>query len=172
MDQQVSIGTPSKLYAEPRSTGLGDFTKLVGGKSPDPLYAGQIFRDFVGDPEAARLVQQQLDNRLPEVIIDKLNFLPSVFLRLGHQRTLAVCRIVVGRGIDYRGESLAGGWKGTGFLVGPKLLLTNHHVLNSIDVAREATCQFSLPPRRAGRKGRSLAGVSPGSRGAVSDQPL
>jgi len=143
MDQQVSIGTPSKLYAEPRSTGLQDFTKLVGGKSPDPLYAGQIFRDFVGDPEAARLVQQQLDNRLPEVIIDKLNFLPSVFLRLGHERTMAVCRIVVGRGVDYRGDSVPGGWKGTGFLVGPKLLLTNHHVLNSIDVAREATCQFN-----------------------------
>ena len=112
-------------------------------KVPIPSTPDRSFATSVGDPEAARLVQQQLDNRLPEVVIDKLNFLPSVFLRLGHQRTLAVCRIVVGRGIDYRGESLAGGWKGTGFLVGPKLLLTNHHVLNSIDVAREATCQFN-----------------------------
>lgn len=143
MDQQVSIGTPGKLYAEPTSTGLQDFTKLVNGKGPDPLYAGQIFRDFVGDPEAARLVQKQIENKLPEVVIDKLNFLPSIFLRLGYQRTLAVCRILVGRGVDYRGESQPGGWMGTGFLVGPKLLLTNHHVLNSIDVARESTCQFN-----------------------------
>ncbi len=143
MDQQVSIGTPGKLYAEPTSTGLQDFTKLVNGKGPDPLYAGQIFRDFVGDPEAARLVQKQIENKLPEVVIDKLNFLPSIFLRLGYQRTLAVCRIIVGRGVDYRGESQPGGWMGTGFLVGPKLLLTNHHVLNSIDVARESTCQFN-----------------------------
>ena len=33
--------------------------------------------------------------------------------------------------------------EGKGFLVGPKLLLTNHHVLNSIEVARESTCQFN-----------------------------
>ena len=143
MDQQVSIGTPGKLFAEPRSTGLQDFTNLVAGKGPDPLYAGQIFRDFVGDPEAARLVQKQIENKLPEVVIDKLNFLPSIFLRLGYRRTLAVCRIMVGRGVDYRGDSQPGGWKGTGFLVGPKLLLTNHHVLNSIEVARELTCQFN-----------------------------
>jgi hypothetical protein len=50
---------------------------------------------------------------------------------------------MVGRGVDYRGDSQPGGWKGTGFLVGPKLLLTNHHVLNSIEVARESTCQFN-----------------------------
>ena len=111
MDQQVSIGTPGKLFAEPRSTGLQDFTNLVAGKGPDPLYAGQIFRDFVGDPEAARLVQKQIENKLPEVVIDKLNFLPSIFLRLGYRRTLAVCRIMVGRGVEYRGDNQPGGWK-------------------------------------------------------------
>jgi hypothetical protein len=36
MDQQVSIGTPGKLYAEPGSTGLQEFTKLVDGKGGVP----------------------------------------------------------------------------------------------------------------------------------------
>ena len=81
-------------------------------KVPIPFYAGQIFRDFVGDPEAARLVQKQIENKLPEVVIDKLNFLPSIFRRLGYRRNLGGLLIMVGRGVDYRGDSQPGGWKG------------------------------------------------------------
>jgi endonuclease/exonuclease/phosphatase family metal-dependent hydrolase len=53
------------------------------------------------------------------------------------------CAASSSAGVSTIGDSVPGGWKGTGFLVAPKLLLTNHHVLNSIDVAREATCQFN-----------------------------
>ncbi|MFN3347726.1 trypsin-like peptidase domain-containing protein [Pseudorhodoplanes sp.] len=144
-DGRGPAGASSKLYSEPSAVqGLRDFTKLVDGKSPDPLYAGNAFRNFLGDPVAVELFQQRATNdTIPEVVIDKPNFLPSVFLRLGYKRSLAVCRIIIARGIDYDGVSRPDGWKGTGFLVGPRLLLTNNHVLNSIEVARESVCQFN-----------------------------
>lgn len=142
----------AKLYSEPKAVnGLQGFKKMVGGRGPDPLYAGQAFRNFVGDPVATELALSGMAQRLPEVVIDKPNFLPAVFLRLGYQRSLAVCRILIARGIDYLGRNQPGGWKGTGFLVGPRLLLTNHHVVNSIEVARESVCQFNFLNGEDGR---------------------
>ena len=59
------------------------------------------------------------------------------------KRSRAVCRITVtGTDLtDYAGQS-SPGWNGTGFLVAPNILLTNHHVLNSVDVAHEAVAEF------------------------------
>lgn len=45
-------------------------------------------------------------------------------------------------GKDFQG--IGGEWNGTGFLVSPNLFLTNHHVLNSVDVAAEATVEFDF----------------------------
>jgi hypothetical protein len=45
-------------------------------------------------------------------------------------------------GLDF--EGVPGEWNGTGFLVSPNLFLTNHHVLNSIEVAAEATVEFDF----------------------------
>ena len=68
------------------------------------------------------------------------NFLPAVFLDLGWQRARCVCKIDTS-GVDF--QKVTGTWFGTGFLVAPDILLTNHHVLNSIDVARSAWCIFN-----------------------------
>ncbi|AMY08332.1 hypothetical protein LuPra_01526 [Luteitalea pratensis] len=70
------------------------------------------------------------------------NFLPVCFLELGLANTRAVCKI------DSKGTNFEGTpdqectW--TGFLVGRNLLLTNHHVLPSLDAAREAICLFNF----------------------------
>jgi hypothetical protein len=69
------------------------------------------------------------------------NFVPVCFLELGLQSAKAVCKIQA-KGTDFRGRADQE-WSGTGFLVGPNLLLTNHHVLNSIEVARDALCVFN-----------------------------
>jgi hypothetical protein len=150
MDEVTPAGpqkdrAPNRLYAEPKAVnGFRGFTRLIGGRGPDPLYAGQAFRNFTGDPLATELALGGQADRLPEVVVDKPNFMPSIFLRLGYQRSLAVCRILIGKGVDHSGINHPGGWKGTGFLVGPKLMLTNHHVVNSIEVARESLCQFNF----------------------------
>jgi hypothetical protein len=65
---------------------------------------------------------------------------PASLLQVLAQRERAVA-IVTAEGIDYRGNE--GRWSGTGFLVGPNLFLTNHHVLNSVSVARSAKVEFN-----------------------------
>ena len=69
------------------------------------------------------------------------NFLPFGVLQLAARRGNAVC-IIDAAGMDFRGRLNA--WTGTGFLVGEGLLLTNHHVLNSTDVAEEAKAIFAF----------------------------
>ncbi|MDB6178709.1 serine protease [Paracoccus sp. Z330] len=70
----------------------------------------------------------------------------------------AVCRILC-QGTDHRGVS--GSWSGTGFLVGPNLLLTNHHVLNSIATAAEASVDFEYERSRDQLSGAAAAGYGP-----------
>lgn len=74
-----------------------------------------------------------------ERILGASNLLPASFLERGAECCRAVC-LVKASGTNYRGE--LGSWSGTGFLIGPDVLLTNHHVLNSQAVAEEAVCIF------------------------------
>ncbi|WP_372803238.1 trypsin-like serine peptidase [Paracoccus seriniphilus] len=70
----------------------------------------------------------------------------------------AVCRIMC-QGTDHRG--VTGSWSGTGFLVGPNLLLTNHHVLNSVATAIEARVDFEYERSREQLSGAAAAGYGP-----------
>ena len=56
------------------------------------------------------------------------------FLDRGRRAAAAVCRIKV--------PSDGGAWYGKAFLVGPRLLLTNHHVLGNADEASQAEAEF------------------------------
>ncbi len=85
-----------------------------------------------------------------EVVIGEANFLPAWFLQIGAESAAAVCKIEAS-GVNHQGAS--GAWSGTGFLVTPNVLLTNHHVLNSIEVARGATCIFNYQYDRDGKLG-------------------
>lgn len=63
-----------------------------------------------------------------ELILDASNLLPFDFLRTGDRLGRAVVKIE-------RGDGAAG----TGFLVAPDILLTNHHVLPDVESAASAT---------------------------------
>jgi V8-like Glu-specific endopeptidase/endonuclease/exonuclease/phosphatase family metal-dependent hydrolase len=116
--------------------GTGQFLELIGARGPDPDKAAASFR------ESRALTF--------EATVDELNFLPSIFLERGAAAARAVGRIVVQQGRDHRDVFRADGWKGTGFLVGKDLLLTNHHVLNSIEVCQAATFQLNYRNRLDG----------------------
>ena len=81
-----------------------------------------------------------VDGLLAELVINKNNFLPVCFLEEGARQARAVCKITT-FGTDYKGHQ--GSWSGTGVLVGENILLTNYHVLNSLESARNATCIFN-----------------------------
>ncbi len=85
-----------------------------------------------------------------EQVIGRRNFLPAVLLEIGAATGRATCLIRTS-GIDFLGR--AGAWSGTGFLIGPNILLTNNHVLNSPDVAAAANAVFNY---QIGTDGRPL----------------
>ena len=103
----------------------------------------------------------------PEATIGADNKLPFNFLLKGARLGRAVCMIRA-MGINYEGAS--GEWGGTGFLIAPGVLLTNHHVLNSVDVARTARARFDfaadaddrmMPAREFGLQPNRLFVTSP-----------
>lgn len=80
-----------------------------------------------------------------EVAVAEWNTVQAALLAVLAERRRAVCRIVVPPGpdrIDYAGTLRPSGWRGTGFLVSKNILLTNHHVLNSIKNASDASAEF------------------------------
>ncbi len=74
-----------------------------------------------------------------EAVVGRPNFLPASFLEVGAASARATCQVRTS-GVDYTGRS--GSWVGTGFLLGGRVLLTNHHVLNSPSVAAAASAVF------------------------------
>ncbi|MQW13100.1 hypothetical protein GHK51_22805 [Sinorhizobium meliloti] len=87
--------------------------------------------------------QKALGDTELEAEVGDWNTVPASLLELLSRYRRAVARIVVPGGqIDFQGTRNDSGWTGTGFLVGPNLLLTNHHVLNSVAVAGAATAEF------------------------------
>ncbi|WP_299212020.1 serine protease [uncultured Tateyamaria sp.] len=86
-----------------------------------------------------------------EASVDEWNTVPAGLLAVLAEHRKAVARIVVPPGqVNWNGGRSYDGWKGTGFLVGPNLLLTNNHVLNSAEVAAAATIEFDYewPPSK------------------------
>jgi endonuclease G len=71
-----------------------------------------------------------------ERVLGQNDLLPVNYLQRGTLAGRAVCRIWVG---DVLGSN--GSW-GTGFLVSPRLLITNHHVIPSTDEAARASIQL------------------------------
>jgi endonuclease G len=69
-----------------------------------------------------------------ERVIGRSDFQSVNFLARGMRAAAAVCRIRV--------PALGGEWYGSGFLVGPRLLLTNNHVLAGPEDAAQAEAEF------------------------------
>ena len=91
--------------------------------------------------DAVKMVEDVNDETIFEVQVGTSNFLPACFLELGAKVSRAICKIET-FGVNYKGNN--GSWSGTGFMVSPNILLTNHHVLNTLDAARNATCIFNF----------------------------
>ena len=69
---------------------------------------------------------------LEKIIGAQSTLVPISFLEVGLLRAKAVARVVS-----------ANGSRGSGFLAGDNLLITNHHVLGDADAARQAVVQFN-----------------------------
>lgn len=85
---------------------------------------------------------------LEATIGEKDDSLPVSFLSEGARLGKAVCKVEVSDSFNYKGGF--GSWSGSGFLVGPDLLLTNHHVINDIKAANNARVRFDYQIRADG----------------------
>lgn len=83
-------------------------------------------------------------SQLEKILGDRNTLVPVRYLRLGADRAAAVARIALGDGGN-----------GTGFLLPGGLLMTNHHVLASVESARAATAIFDHEETRPGIVGTS-----------------
>jgi V8-like Glu-specific endopeptidase len=82
-----------------------------------------------------------------ELVIAGSNLAPAWFLSRGAECARAIAKLEV-RGVAHNGAR--GTWHGTGFLVSPNILLTNWHVLHSVEVARQASATFGYEHSAAG----------------------
>ncbi|MBK8176305.1 MAG: trypsin-like peptidase domain-containing protein [Rhodospirillales bacterium] len=125
------------FYRVPKAAGASDFGRdFTGLAIPNVKAIGHTFRKISGDPAAMRLA----GDLIPERIVSQPNFVPAAFLVIGARCARSVCKIET-HGRDF--QNIEGRWFGTGFLVAADVLLTNHHVLHSIEAAREAWCIFN-----------------------------
>ncbi|HIH74497.1 MAG TPA: hypothetical protein HA306_04475, partial [Methanosarcina sp.] len=96
--------------------------------------------------EKRRVFLEPGDGLAFERIIGKSNLVDISYLELGMLAARPVCRIQVmnssGRPEGY----------GTGFLVGPNLLLTNNHILDTAELARKSFAEFEFEQDINGRR--------------------
>lgn len=78
---------------------------------------------------------------LPEKILGINNLRQIAWIEQGIVAARSVCRVLTPEGA------------GTGFLVGADLLMTNHHVIRSAEVARETVIEFNYEIKADGRIG-------------------
>ncbi len=78
-------------------------------------------------------------DKILEAVTGTPDFLPAWFLQEGTRLARSICKIET-CGTNYAGAY--GHWSGTGFLVSENILLTNNHVLNSIETAKNGVCKF------------------------------
>jgi endonuclease G len=98
--------------------------------------AAEIARGVGIETAAEKAASEARAGVVLEKIIGSNDFLGIRYLEEGVAAARAVCRIAIGD------ESGPAGY-GTGSMVSPRLLLTNHHVLRSAETARFSTAEFN-----------------------------
>ncbi len=142
-EENLSVGgdwrlveTPDRVMRRITSLGLQELGSQL------------IATNAVTQPVQSALKPGELVSVL-ERIIEQNDLISSSFLPIGAALARAVGRITLrqyGRNVGY----------GTGFLVSPELLLTNHHVLETAEIAADSFVEFDFFERRDGNTGPTV----------------
>lgn len=127
----LSADSPERVIKRLRRLGLDQ-------DSAEALASGKRGARELLDPDDPRLAAL-------ERVIGEDDLVSALFLEAGARAARAVARIAIG----YAGGE--GGGYGTGSLVSPELLLTNHHVLPNAPLAAASRAEFGYQIDRGGR---------------------
>jgi endonuclease G, mitochondrial len=139
VDVALAAETPERIQKRMERINL---PRGVAAADPDTL-----IRSAAWSPGAA------LDVLRYERVLGRSDLIGINFLHCGYQAANSVARVVL-RGSD---RTISG--YGTGFLVSPRLMLTNNHVLDSVESAATAEVQFSYEDGADGKM-RSMVGFA------------
>lgn len=112
----------------------------VARANPPSLVEARLARIRGGRGASGASVERGLER-----VMGRNDLISVRFLEDGWLKSRAVVRIQIGQ------VGAAGGGYGTGFLVGPGLLLSNHHVLPSAEVAAISQAEFNYQLRLDGK---------------------
>lgn len=141
-DLSARIGEKYKFISDAVNVKSTDIATLA---MDEPLETALHVRSVVQDAQG---IPPSTKPTVLERVVARENFLPAWFLEVGAERARAVCKIETS-GADFEGN--LGTWCGTGVMISPDVLLTNHHVLNSVDVARNAEFIFNYQVDASGK---------------------
>lgn len=136
------------------------FLRPGGGETAEsvarltPAQQSRLAERVVGGAVSEGAAETVAAGGSPEIVLGRSNFLPASFLAVG-TATANATAFVRASGTDFRGRT--GSWSGTGFLLSPNILLTNHHVLNSPAVAAGATAVFNFQTEPDGTPGTTAS---------------
>src|ERR1044071_4702909 len=102
-------------------------------KSPNELASDKVKqerKEFLGDSLSETRAPEEIE-RIYERVLGGNDLMPIAYLERGAIAARAVARI-----------DLGGGAYGTGFLIAPRVLITNHHVIGDKTAAARATANF------------------------------
>lgn len=146
IDEETERRFVERTGERERKVALIDAKKIVEA-NPAELVEKRVAR-LKANPDVAQAISEGVKSRRPEEGFSPLEFpralervlqtndLMSIgFFERGLQIARSVARIstTIGGGVSY----------GTGFLVSPRLLLTNHHVLGCATEARRSVAEFN-----------------------------
>lgn len=142
--------------------------KVAEAERPGERFRREIIGPLIEEQNIERrLTFLEPDDGLAlERIMGKSDLVDISYLELGLLAARPVCRIQIvnpfGRPEGY----------GTGFLVGPNLLLTNNHVLNTADLAKKSFAEFEFEQDINGRRKTSKSFDLKPNEVFVTDQDL
>jgi endonuclease G len=109
---------------------------------PEREVMSDRLREFV--EREGPVTEEELTNLTYERIMGETrDFLSITFFEKGARASRSIGRIVT----EFENGQVA---YGTGFLVSPHLLLTNHHVLSSDEIAKKSVVEFNFQPSLSG----------------------
>lgn len=140
--QYSELDTPERCAARANRL-LGKLQEIAPQETRE--VAAEFHESMSSDLQTPEVTPETVSDDLLERVIGKTrDFLLVEFLEQALYMSKTVGRIVTKLG----GGRLS---LGTGFMVSPRLLMTNHHVLTSADIAARSTIEFDFQRDRLGR---------------------